>query len=61
MSQVRNETVNTNPEPRVKVKLPSPIVKQPAQPAGQHIANQYQNNKSQVFEKGFFEHSKSIL
>jgi hypothetical protein len=60
MSHIANETVNTNPEPRVKVKLPSPIAKLPAVPSGQHIANQYQNNKSQVFEKGFFEHSKSI-
>lgn len=58
MRDVGREPVNTNPEPRVKPKLPDSTVKMPHVPRAQHIANQYQNNKNQVFSLGYFEHSK---
>jgi hypothetical protein len=52
---------NVNPEPRIHPKIgsitPAASKGQP-QSKGEHIANQYQNNKDTVLNLGYYEHSK---
>jgi hypothetical protein len=61
MSRIASENVNTNPEPKIRVKLPNPIVKDSHQHHAGKVANAFAGAKTETFQGGFFEPDKSEL